>query len=569
MRIFLLFLCLITLNSCIKDLTEEELIKSYQESISNNKWKKALGYVKEGLRRTPSDTSLYFSKAFCLKNINPIENHLKILENINIFISHNKTSSRGRLLKYTNLYENGKYKESIEEVEQIEKYYGVSVNTLLMKANALFLNKDYKDAAFNYEETTMYPHPKEKFKTIYYYKIYSKYFAGNKEGAMWDTGFLENYGLKEDNDLMNSISKGQLNINDYNEIPFYSDAKEFDKEIRLKINLDYDQLFKPLYSKKLFYKPKHKVTDLKNLDQNLELLNLSSSNIIELSDDIKKFKKLKGLDLSRNRIKDFDKLFNQLSKLPNLEYLELDYSNLKKFPSTISKLQNLKGLSIEASNIRNLPPEIGLLKNLGYLNLRNNGKIKDLPKEIKYLKNLNCLDISGSGMQRLREEVGLCYNLISIKSNASKVESIPNTIGNLKNMRSLNLGFNKITSIPESIGDLNYLTNLDLGSNEIVELPSSIKNLENLQMLSIEFNRFKKFPSEILGLKNIQTLWLHNNNIPTIPTDVGNLKKLTHLLIDHEIISDSNIDQIKEKNSNIYVVREDCRKYVGGIKRKN
>jgi len=568
MRKYLVFICLITLSSCIKNLTDEELIETYQESISNDKWEKALNCVNEGLRRKSNDTSLYFSRAFCLKKINPIKNHKEILGNVTIFLTHYKTSSRGLLLKYTNLYENGKYEKAVTEVEQIEKYYGISANTLLMKANAQFLNRNYKNAAFNYEESAMYPHPEENFKTIYYYKIYSKYFAGNKDGAMWDVGFLKNYGLSEDIELMESISKEQLIIDHYDNIPFYADAEEFDKQIRMSINLDYDRLFNPLYSEKLFYQPKHIATDLKTLDQNIELLNLSGSNISEFTDDIRKFKNLKAINLSRNSIKDFDKLFHQLSDLPNLEYLNLNYSNLKNFPSSISKLHNLKGLSIEASNIRALPKEISALKNLGYLSLSNNGKIKDLPKEIKYLKSLNCLDISGSGIQRLREEVGQCYNLISIKGNASKIESIPNTIGNLKNLRWLNLDFNKIKTIPKSIGAINYLTNLSIGSNEIDELPSSIKNLENLERLSIEFNRFKKFPSEVLALRNLRTLWLHNNNIPTIPTDVGDLKKLTHLLIDHEIITDSNINKIKERNPNLYIVREDCRKYVGGIKRK-
>ncbi len=566
LRFLLLFLCLITMNSCIKNLTDEELIETYQESVSNNKWEKALTCVDEGIKRNPNNTSLYFSKAFCLKNISPIENHREILESINIFIEKNKTSSLGRLLKYTNLYENRKYKEALEEVGQIEKYYGVSVNTLLMKANAMFLNKDYKNASFQYEEASMYPHPKEKFKTIYYYKIYSKYFSGNKEGAMWDTAFLNHHGLKEDKTLMELISNNQLDINDYNKIEFYNEADEFEEQI--KINLEYDRLFNPIYSKRLFYEANNKVDDLKRLDPNIELLNLSYSNAIELPDDIKKFKRLKGINLSKNKIKDFDKLFRQLSELPNLEYLELDYSNLKKFPSSISKLKNLKGLSLEASNIHQLPKEIGRLRNLGYLSIRNNSKIRDLPEEIKYLKKLNCLDVSGSGIRRLREEIGSCYNLVSIKSNASKVESIPNSIGNLKNMRLLNLGFNNISKIPESIGDITYLENFNIGSNSIEELPSSIEKLQNLNMLSMQFNRFKKFPKEILGLENIQTLWLHNNSIPSIPADIGNLKKLTHLLIDHEIITDNNIDQIKERNPNIYVIREDSRRYVGGIKRK-
>lgn len=564
----LLLLCLITLTSCISNLTDDELIETYQESINNNDWKKALSCVEEGLNRNPNDTHLYFSKAFCLKNINPIDNHKKILENLDLFLNKNKTSSRARLLRYTTLYENKHYFEAIKEVEQIEKYFGISANTLLMKANAQFLNKDYENSAFNYEEATMYPHQKEKFKFIYYYKIYSKYFSKNKDGAMWDASFLENYNLEKNNDLLKSISNDELKISDYNEIPFSIDIESFDKDIRLKVSLDYDLLYRPLYSKKMFYEPNYKATDLKRLDKNIEFLNLSYSNTNELPNNITEFKKLRGLRLFKNKIKKFDKLFEQLSQLPNLEYLELDSSNLKNFPSSISKLQNLKSLSIEASNISKLPPEIGYLYNLSYLSIRNNSKIKDLPKEIKHLKNLNCLDVSGTGLEKLGEEIGLCYNLLAIKGNASKIKTIPNTIGNLKNLKLLNLGFNKIKIVPQNIGNINYLTNLNLGSNEIEKLPKSIRGLANLEMLSLEFNRFKEFPKEVLSLGKLQTLWLHNNNFSSIPIDVTDLSQLTHLLVDHEMISEQNIKEIKEKRPNLYVMQEDCRKYVRGLKRK-
>ena len=75
---------------------------------------------------------------------------------------------------------------------------------------------------------------------------------------------------------------------------------------------------------------------------------------------------------------------------------------------------------------------LAYLSNLSFLNVGSNGRLKDLPAEIKYLKKLNCLDVSGSGMQRLREELSLCYSLVAIHGNASKIKSIPTTIGNLK-----------------------------------------------------------------------------------------------------------------------------------------
>ena len=113
-----------------------------------------------------------------------------------------------------------------------------------------------------------------------------------------------------------------------------------------------------------------------------------------------------------------------------------------------------------------------------------------------------------------------------------------------------------------------YLTYLGLGNNELHELPSSINNLKNLESINLQFNRFKSFPYVTLKLKRLQTLWIHNNAMPTIPISIGKMKKLEYLLVDHEVISDDNINQIKKTNPNLHVNREDCREYVGGIKRK-
>lgn len=568
MKKYILIISLIIFNSCISNLSDKELKETYRVSIDKNNWNKALKCVDEGLRRNPKDTLLYFSRALCLSKTNPLENNEKITNNLNIFLSNYETSSRGRLLKYINYYTNRHYNEAINEVEIIEKYFGISPQTLLLKANAHFLNKSYKKSAFNYEEVLSYPISKNKSKIIYYYKIYSKYFAGNKEGASWDTAFLENYGFKKDYDLMNLITNDILNIDNLNKIPFFVDIDQFAEEIRPKVGLNYNFLFNPIYENQLFKSKTYNITDLKFLDKNIKILNLSNSQFTEIPNEIKLFKKLKALKISRNKIKNFDALFNQLAELDSLEYLNLDYSNLKNFPKSISKLKNLKGLSIEASNIKELPKEIGTLFNLSYLSVSNNGKLKQLPKEIKYLKNLNVLDVSGSGMQNLREELSLCYLLISIKANSSKIKSVPNNIGKLKLLNNLNLANNKIKEIPKSIGNLHYLTVLSLGSNEIETLPLSIKNLNNLKVLSIEFNKFKNFPKNILALKNLETLWLHNSTIPTIPKEIGELKKLSFLLVDHEIISNTNINQIKNINPKLHINRDDTRKNVTGIKRK-
>ncbi|WP_405378170.1 hypothetical protein [Nonlabens sp. Asnod3-A02] len=572
MRIFNCFIIcasFLILNSCNKNLSESELIEKYQTALDDEDWVDALKYVNEGLRRKPEDTALHFSKALCLKRQDPIKNSKEITSHLNIYLTSFKTSSAGRLLKYLNYLDNNEFHKAIEEVNKLENIYGISSATLELRANAQFLNKNYPQAAFNYEELLSYNHTSKKFKQFYYYKIYPKYFADNKEGAAWDTAFLPNYGLEENKKLLERIMNSKLDINDYNEIVVNYNFDSFNQEIRTKIGLQYDNLMRPLYGKQLALTKRSNVIELESLNKDIEILNLSFSQVDKIPDAISKFKKLKALSLSKNKIKDFDKLFQQLAQLPQLEFLSINYSNLKEFPPSIKELKNLKGLSIEASNIRALPKEIGQLKNISYLSVSNNSKLQDLPIEIKYLKKLNALDISGSGIKRIRDEVSLCYNLISIKANASKIETIPNNIKNLKLLKELNLGSNRIKELPEGIGYLNRLDFLLLGDNDLKTLPDSFSKLDNLTFLSLAFNRFKEFPNEVLHLEKLQTLWVHNNNIPSIPKEIGNRKTLTHLLVDHEITSQLNIEKIKSINPNLYVVPEDSRKYVKGEKRKN
>jgi hypothetical protein len=556
-------------NSCIEQLSDKELIVEYQKAFDNQNWAKALSCVEEGLKRTPTDTALYFSKAYCLTNSDRKLNNAEIIKSLEVYLNHYKRSIRGRLLKYTNHYENKDYPKAILEVNYIEKYYGISANTLLMKANAFFLAKNYKEAAFYYEEVLSFELPVANFKPIYYYKIYAKYFSGNIEGALWDTAFLLDNGLPEDRDLMKLIENKQIDAARFQTIPFVYEAEQFAKDIRIETSLEYDAQYSPFYGRMLFEETHYNISDLKTLNKEIRILNLYDKGITELPDEIKKFKNLKAINLSRNSIRDFDRLFLQLAALDSLEYLVLDYSNLKNFPKSIGKLKQLKGLSVQASNLSALPREIGDLYNLSYLSIRNNGKFLDLPKEIKYLKNLNVLDVSGSGIQRLRNELSLCYNLFSIKANASRIKTLPRDIGNLKHLRNLNLAANKIVAVPESIGDITFLQDLSLGSNEIKSLPNSISKLQDLQILSLHYNRFKEFPNEVLTVENLQTLWVHNNNIPVIPASIDRLKKLTHLLVDHEIITDENIRQLKEVNAALYIIKNDCRKYVGGARRKN
>ena len=110
---------------------------------------------------------------------------------------------------------------------------------------------------------------------------------------------------------------------------------------------------------------------------------------------------------------------------------------------------------------------------------------------------------------------------------------------------------------------------MSLGSNDLEYLPEEISKLKKVQIISLDFNRFKTFPKQVFGLDGVYNLWMHNNSFKTIPIEVAEMKSITHLLVDHEIITDENIEQIKLRNPELRVIREDSRKYVKGRRRKN
>ncbi|MBL3657399.1 tetratricopeptide repeat protein [Fulvivirga sediminis] len=143
MRLHIIVALVLVLSSCLRTLSDKELMEGYQNHSSLGEWEQAYKYVKEGLRRNPNDSSLYFSLALCLNRIDSVGNSEEVLEVLDVYLERYKASILGRLLKHSVLINKGEFEEVIKDVELLEKYYGISSYTLQMKANAYFLNRDW------------------------------------------------------------------------------------------------------------------------------------------------------------------------------------------------------------------------------------------------------------------------------------------------------------------------------------------------------------------------------------------------------------------------------------------
>ena len=567
------FLIFFIFSSCVSNLSDEELNLKFNESFKNEKWEKADNYIDEIIFRNPKNVENYLKRAIINSYLSE-RNNQNIIKDLNIYLKKYPNNYPIKVFRIQTNFLNENFTLALREIDELIEIKGKSSFLLTWKGNISFSQKKFSIAEQAYKECLYFSLPKDELQIIYHYWVLSKYFGGNKEGALWDLAFLEQRGLKSNWELLEAIEKDKLNFDDYTNFMVpeskFSDINKFLNSYCSDLDIFEDgQLYRSSFLSKFFYLKK--TNDLNSIIEkkdSIYALNLENYGLKEIPDILFEFKNLQYLNLSYNRFKNNEQLFEDLSKFPNLIALELHRCYLRYLPDNIKNLNNLQVLSLQFNDFRTLNENLGELISLKYLDIGSNGKLRELPKSIGELKCLQYLNISPNGLNKLRNELSGCHQLKSIVANAGRIKTLPENMGGLVNLKYINLASNKITSLPETLGEMSSLEHLSLGSNDIKVIPKSLSSLKKLDFLDIAYNRLNEFPSEVLGLDKCVNLWIHNNKIPTVPKEIGNMKSLTHLLIDHEIISDKNINEIKEVNPNLRVIREDTRKYAKGPKRK-
>ena len=136
--------------------------------------------------------------------------------------------------------------------------------------------------------------------------------------------------------------------------------------------------------------------ELFELEDTLELLDLSNNQLSELPSDFDRFKKLKIAFFSDNL---FTELPEVLGKCPNLTMIGFK-SNLIQNVSEQSLPKQLQWLILTNNNIELLPNSIGNCEKIQKVALAGN-KIKELPNSMANCKNLELLRISANQLQEL------------------------------------------------------------------------------------------------------------------------------------------------------------------------
>ncbi|GAU48799.1 hypothetical protein TSUD_81480 [Trifolium subterraneum] len=202
--------------------------------------------------------------------------------------------------------------------------------------------------------------------------------------------------------------------------------------------------------------------EIKETTENLKVLNLDKTAIIELPSSLHHLVGLEELSLkSCTKLKTIPSSIGNLSKLLKLNLAHC--ASLETFPNSIFKLKltelNFKGCSM----LRTFPEIMEPAESFTHINLTETA-IKDLPSSLEYLV----------GLQRLN--LKLCSNLVSL----------PNSIVKLSLLSHLDCsGCCRLTEIPNNIGCLSSLTKLSLQESGIVNLPESMAHLSSLKSLNL------------------------------------------------------------------------------------
>lgn len=185
----------------------------------------------------------------------------------------------------------------------------------------------------------------------------------------------------------------------------------------------------------------------------LEVLDLESSPVAELSNEIGNFRKLKELNLSKLPL---EKLPNTIGELSQLEKLHLNHlPKLKMLPPSVGSYTQLVHFCVADTPLESLPFSIGKWEKVQWVLIRGTG-LKTLPTSIQYWGNVQ---------------------LVSLKNN-------------------------QLHFFPTAFCQCETLTHLYISGNPMRDLPQELEALKNLEVFHAQNIPFRKFPTVLLGWKN-------------------------------------------------------------------
>lgn len=327
--------------------------------------------------------------------------------------------------------------DNIYKKLEIKDLYSCSM--VNKKFNKVFNNDNLWKSMFNkYYGTSICSIVTEVYKTDNYKLLFRKCYALQK-----CVNSSEFNGTVFDDSLVKKMLEIQ-SVSFLFDVPLEFDSMINLRTMSIQTKFISDRVIEKIANhtslKSLYINSDLRDTNIKKIyeSQNLEDIDIASSNIQEINCAINSSSKLKSLSLTYNFISDTSPIGNFFG----LCSLDISNNNISVLHRDFFNLQKLRSLRLTDNNIKHIPKEIQYLTNLTDLALCRN-KFKEFPVEICSLTSLNVLKISNN-----------------------YIKNIPINIAALNNLRSINLSYNNLNNI----SSLMDLTNIDIDVRHNINL---------------------------------------------------------------------------------------------------
>lgn len=175
---------------------------------------------------------------------------------------------------------------------------------------------------------------------------------------------------------------------------------------------------------------------------NVYILDISSSYLYSIPQDIKKLSNLRILSITDNNLTSLPK---DICELPKISIIRAENNQITKLPENIGNLLSLEELSLSNNKITSLPASFYKLKNLKLLKLDNN-ELNNF-EDFSEFKQLITCDLSNNNIHKLPDNIDSLKSIVSLDISGNPISSLPPSIYKLKKLQYINI---KNTQIPDS-----------------------------------------------------------------------------------------------------------------------
>ena len=217
-----------------------------------------------------------------------------------------------------------------------------------------------------------------------------------------------------------------------------------------------------------------------------------------------------------------------LSVLENssIEVLDLSSNQLVTFPDSYERLVNLKELNLENNQLKALTLNLTRADGLTHLNLKNN-QLQRLDCIAQAMSALQVLDVSHNQLTQLALPIAPTHNLVGGIDSHNQFTGLPEALGQLTKLEHLALDHNQIQALPSTLEQLTACSVLLLQNNQLTQIPETLAHLEQLTVLQLNDNQLASLPAALGQLTHLQTFYCRNNRLNDLPQSLSKWENVT------------------------------------------